>query len=115
MHVLPVPLSLLTGISAFRISVPADLRPPQPRKDALDTVRVRTRPLPAPAVQTPSEKQAEADRACSLSLQAAGCLRQRQPAGATSFCRLPGWWLQLVLLHPCFLSLPSCAARADPP
>jgi ATP-dependent RNA helicase DOB1 len=42
MHVLPVPLSLLTGISALRISVPADLRPDQARRAALDTVRVRT-------------------------------------------------------------------------
>ena len=44
MHVLPVPLSLLTGISALRISVPADLRPEQARRAALETVRVRREP-----------------------------------------------------------------------
>ena len=39
MHVLPVPLSLVTGISALRISVPPDLRETEPRQAVLDTVR----------------------------------------------------------------------------
>ena len=42
MHVLPVPLNLVTGISALRISVPGDLRPREARQAALDTVRVRS-------------------------------------------------------------------------
>ena len=40
MHVLPVPLTLATAISTLRINVPPDLRPPQTRRETLDTVRV---------------------------------------------------------------------------
>ena len=40
MHVLPVPLSLVTAISTLRINVPPDLRPSESRKETLDTVRV---------------------------------------------------------------------------
>ena len=40
MHVLPVPMSLVTAISTLRITVPPDLRPAQTRKETLDTVKV---------------------------------------------------------------------------
>ena len=39
MHVLPVPLTLVTAISTLRITVPPDLRPAQTRKETLDTVK----------------------------------------------------------------------------
>ncbi len=40
MHVLPVPLTLVTAISTLRITVPEDLRPAETRKETLDTVKV---------------------------------------------------------------------------
>ena len=40
MHVLPVPLTLVTAISTLRITVPPDLRPAKTRKETLDTVKV---------------------------------------------------------------------------
>jgi hypothetical protein len=42
MHVLPVPLPLVTGVSTLRIAVPADLRAVEPRRATLETVRVCT-------------------------------------------------------------------------
>ena len=52
MHVLPVPLSLVTAISTLRINVPPDLRPPEMRKETLDTVRVGA-PTPALNLRKP--------------------------------------------------------------
>ena len=40
MHVLPVPLSLITGMGSMRINVPEDLRPLENRRAALNTLRV---------------------------------------------------------------------------
>ena len=40
MHVLPVPLQLLTGVGSMRINVPEDLRPLENRRAALNTLRV---------------------------------------------------------------------------
>ena len=40
MHVLPVPLTLVTAISTLRITVPPDLRSAETRQETLDTVKV---------------------------------------------------------------------------
>ena len=40
MHVLPVPLTLLSAISTLRVSLPSDLRTPEPRRSTLLTLKV---------------------------------------------------------------------------
>ena len=40
MHILPVPLTLLSAISTLRINIPTDLRPPESRRATLLTVKV---------------------------------------------------------------------------
>ena len=40
MHILPVPLTLLSAISTLRVSIPADLRPPEARRATLLTLKV---------------------------------------------------------------------------
>ena len=40
MHVLPVPLTLLSAISTLRVSLPTDLRQPEPRRSTLLTLKV---------------------------------------------------------------------------
>lgn len=40
MHVLPVPLTLLSAISTLRVSLPNDLRQPEPRRSTLLTLKV---------------------------------------------------------------------------
>lgn len=46
MHVLPVPLTLLSAISTLRVSLPNDLRQPEPRRSTLLTLKVITPPPP---------------------------------------------------------------------
>lgn len=41
MHVLPVPLHLLTAISALRITIPDDLRTPEARQGTLKALQVQ--------------------------------------------------------------------------
>ena len=48
MHVLPVPLTLLSAISTLRVSLPSDLRQPEPRRSTLLTLKVS-----CPAPMTP--------------------------------------------------------------
>ena len=46
MHVLPVPLTLLSAISTLRVSLPTDLRQPEPRRSTLLTLKVSAPPFP---------------------------------------------------------------------
>ena len=48
MHVLPVPLTLLSAISTLRVSLPTDLRQPEPRRSTLLTLKVSSSPRPFP-------------------------------------------------------------------
>lgn len=48
MHVLPVPLTLLSAISTLRVSLPTDLRQPEPRRSTLLTLKVGYPPHPLP-------------------------------------------------------------------
>ncbi len=41
MHILPVPMTLLSAISTLRINIPNDLRPPEARRATLLTLKVR--------------------------------------------------------------------------
>ncbi len=42
MHILPVPMTLLSAISTLRINIPNDLRPPEARRATLLTLKVKT-------------------------------------------------------------------------
>ena len=44
MQVVPVPLNLVTAISTLRVSIPPDLRPADPRKATLLTVKASSAP-----------------------------------------------------------------------
>lgn len=45
MHVIPLPLGLVTAVSSMRLALPNDLMAPEPRQAVLLMLRVRSFPL----------------------------------------------------------------------